>query len=292
MSIKIIWAIPSIGTHEINYDSIEDLRLQIEFSQIVITTIFDIGGTYEIIADSIDESQKAAEYMSQLKQAHDIVITTKTKSAQNIAKVCAPGCKVVLVQSYGDMRRASIEVHDAEGISYTECSSCQKGLTTPKGTIIVNLGATEGTIDLINTFKREAARSAFIKAGLTTLMRGRCIDDLGVELQKIGVIPRGLEGMAAFIRTVGRIKKTSAEKGITLTDADAVEEVLAIMNQGFWGVMSQKFGDGVISFLAGKEKSKAKNFRDARRIVASILHGNKSPDIRLYGDPNIWRPTP
>ena len=196
----------------------------------------------------------------------------------------------MLVQNDDDMRRASREVLDTEGSPHAECSPGQKGVTTPKGTIIVNLGAATNFDDLHNTFKREAARSAFFKAGLTALMRGRCIDDLGVELQKIGVIPRGLKGMAAFTQSVETIKKTSTEKGVALTDADAVEEVLAIMNQGFWGVMSQKFGDGLINLLAGKEKSKAKNFRDARRIVASILHGNKSPDIRLYGDPNIWKP--
>lgn len=291
MSIKFKWAIPSIGTSEITADSIEELRQQIEARQITLSKIRCIGGTYEMIADSVEEAQKAAEYMSQLKQAHDIVMTKKTKTAQNMAKAWASGCKVVLVQTDGDMRRAIREVHDAEGSPYAECSPGQKGVTTPKGTIIVNLGAATDFDDLHNTFRRETARSAFVKAGLTALMRGRCIADLGFELQKIGVIPPGSDGMAAFTQNVETIKLTSAEKGIALTDADAVEEVLAIMNQRLLSmVMSRKLGDGLSNLLAGKEKSKAKNFRDARRIVASFLHSNESPDIRLYGDPNTWKP--
>jgi hypothetical protein len=293
MSIKFKWAIPCIGAYEITADSIEGLRQQIVARQISLAKIRCLGGRYEMTADSVEEAQAAAEYMSQLKQrdAHNAHMIKGAEIATRVANVFAPGCKVVLVQDDDDMRRASREVHDAEGSHYAECSPGQKGVTTPKGTIIVNLGAATDFDDLIKTFKREAARSAFIKAGLKTLMRGRSIADLGNEFQKIGVIPHGLEKMASFTHTVGTVKKTFAEKGIALTDADAVEEVLAIMNQGLWGdVMGRKFGDGLINFLAGKEQSTAKNFRDARRIVAGILHSNKSPDIRLYGDPNTWKP--
>lgn len=278
-----------MGTHEITADSIEDLRQQIEFSQNTITVIRDVGGTYEITADSVEEAKLAAELISHLKQVGDIDMPKKAKSAQNIAKVCASGCEVVLVHNDDDMRRASREVYDTEGSPHAECISGQKGLTTPKGTIIVNLGAATNFYNLLSTFKRMAARSAFVKSGLTALMRGRCIADLGAELQKIGAISPGVKGMASFTQSVEAIKKASAQKGVALTDADAVEEVLAIMNQGFWGVMRQKFGDGLINFMAGKEKSKAKNFKDARRIISSILHSSKSPDIRLYGDPNIWK---
>jgi hypothetical protein len=274
MSIKFKWTIPSIGAYEITADSIESLRQQIEARQISLAKIRCSGGKYEMIAYTAEDAQMAAEYMSQLKQrdANNAHMIKGAEIATRIANVFAPGCKVVLVQDDDDMRRASREVHDTEGSTYAECSPGQKGVTTPKGTIIVNLGATTDFDDILKTFKREAARSAFVKAGLKTLMCGKSIADLGDELQNIGVIPRGLEGMAAFTQNVEAIKKTSAEKGVALTDADAVEEVLAIMNQGLWGVMRRKFGDGLVNCLAGKEQPTAKNFRDARRIVASILH--------------------
>ena len=228
--------------------------------------------------------------MRQLTQAHDTVMTKKVKCAQNMAKAWASGCKVVLVQNDGDMRRAIREVHDAEGSPYAECSPGQKGVTTPKGTIIVNLDAATDFDDLHNTFRRETARSAFIQAGMRDLMHGRSVADLGMELQKIGVIPADSDGIAAFTQNVKTIKQTSAVKGGALTDADAVEEVLAIMNQPLLSkVMSQKLGDGIVNLLVGKTEEKAKNFKDARRIVARILRSNKSPDIRLYGDLNALK---
>ena len=121
-------------------------------------------------------------------------------------------------------------------------------------------------------------------------MHGRSVADLGMELQKIGVIPADSDGIAAFTQNVKTIKQTSAVKGGALTDADAVEEVLAIMNQPLLSkVMSQKLGDGIVNLLVGKTEEKAKNFKDARRIVARILRSNKSPDIRLYGDLNALK---
>jgi len=289
MSIKMVYRVPDIGVRdEITAVSIDDLCEKIEWNRATLETCLDIGGTYEITAETIEEKEKAEECMRQMIQAHDTVMAKKFKCAQNMAKAFASGCKVVLVQDEDDMRRASREIHDTEGSPYAECSPGQKGVTTPKGTIIVNLGAATDFDDLHNTFRRETARSAFIQAGLRALMHGRSVADLGMELQKIGVIPTGSDGIAAFTENVKTIKQTSAAKGVVLKDADAVEEVLAIMNQRVLSmVMSRKFGDGLIKLLAGNTEEKAKNFKDARRIVASILHGSKSPDIRLYGELNM-----
>lgn len=289
----MVYRVPDIGMRddEITAVSIDDLCEQIEWNRITLETCLNIGGTYEITAATIEEKQKAEECMRKMIQTHDIVMAKKVKCAQGMAK-WASGCKVVLVQNDDDMRRAIREVHDEEGSPYAEYRPGQKGVTTPKGTIIVNLGAITDFRDLSRTFRREAARSAFIEAGLRALMQGRSVADLGMELQKIGVIPAGSGGIAAFKQNVETIRQTSAEKGAVLKDADAVEEVLAIMNQEVLSmsmVMNRKFGDGIINFLAGTKEAKAKNFKDARRIVARILWSNKSPDIRLYGDLNALK---
>ena len=247
---------------------------------------------------SVAEAQKAAERMSQMKQGREADMRNRAAIATRVAQTFAPGRKLVLVQNDKDMLPAAEAAYAEEGSPFdpAQVKSSAKGATTPKGqTIIVNVAAATGVPDLVETIGHETGHSAFTQAGLTRLMQGKGASHLADEFQKAGVIAKGAEAKALFLSDVAKLKDSYASQGVKLNEAAAVEEVLANMNQGMTPVMRKRFGDGLVSLfdkIRGKTAQGPQTIQDARAIVAGILHGNKSPDVRLFGGESAWAPQP
>ena len=256
-------------------------------------TLSDMDGMLnDVTVGSVAEAQQAAEKMSQLKQGRQADMNNRAEIAQRLAEIFAPGRKLVLVQSDADMLGATRAEYEAEGAEFDEAGfkAGAKGATTPGGTLIVNVAAATGVPDLVNTLTHETGHSAFTQAGLTRLMQGKGVEELAVEFQKAKVIPAGPAAKAEFVKAVAEKRAAYAAQGVTVDDAGAVEEVLANLNEGLSPVMRKRFGDGLVGLfkkVRGTDGA-AMSIDDARRIAAGILHGSKSPDVRLYGGKEAW----
>jgi len=126
-------------------------------------TVSDKDGQLKpVTVGTVEEAQKVAERMSQLKQGREIDMTKRAEIAQNVANVFAPGRNLILVQNDADMQRAAAD----EGVDPAQYSPGQKGLTTPNGAIVVNVAAATGFDDIVSTIKHETGHSVGDEAGL------------------------------------------------------------------------------------------------------------------------------
>lgn len=255
-------------------------------------TIRDRDGMLQnVTVNSAEGAQSAAERMSQLKQARDVDMNKRAEIAQNAAKVLAPGRNLVLVQSDADMRRATEQAYRDEGANFTGMQAGQKGLTTPGGTLVINVAAATGFDDLVRTIKHETGHSVADEAGLTKLMQGKSVAQIAAELQGAKIVAPGPKAIGEFYQRVEETRARYAKQGVKLSDAGAVGETLAEMSEGLEPLMRRRMGDTLLNMLT-KKGAAAKDTADARRMVANIMYGGKNPNITMYGGPAAWNTPP
>ena len=126
------------------------------------------------------------------------------------------------------------------------------------------------------------------EAGLTKLMAGKTVNWIAAEFQKSGIIAPGKNEREKFVKAVESVRADYAARGVKLADADAVAEVLSMLQERMTPLFRKKFGDGLVTLLRGKDKS-AKNMRDVRRAVALIMYSGREAKVDLYGGPDAWK---
>ena len=234
--------------------------------------------------NTAEEAQKGAEKMSQTKQGRQLHMEKRAEIATRVAQVFAPGRNVVLVQSDKDMKAAAV----AEGADEAEYKSGNPALTAPNGTIVLNVAAITSFDDLVYNVKHETGHSVADEAGLTKLMAGKTVNWIAAEFQKAKIIAPGAGGLEKFVKAVESVRADYAARGVKLTDAGAVGEVLSMQQERMTPLFRKRFGDGLVTLLRGKDKS-AKNMRDVRRAVALIMYSGREAKVDLYGGPDAWK---
>ena len=266
----------------------EQSGLSVDYTSTLEGTAFTVRDRDGVLSpmtfNTAEEAQKGAEKMSQMKQGRQMDMEKRAEVATRVAQVFAPGRNVVLVQSDKDMKAAAA----AEGADAAQHKSGALGVTTPNGTIIVNVAATASFDELVQTVKHETGHSVADEAGLTKLMAGKTVDGIAAEFQKAGIIPPGADGLEKFVKAVESVKAQRAALGVKQADADAVGEVLSLQQEGMTPLFRKKFGDGLVTLLRGKDKS-AENMGDVRRAVALIMYGGREAKVDLFGGTDAWK---
>ena len=260
----------------------------VDYSSTLEGTAFTVRDRDGVLApmtfNTAEEAQKGAEKMSQMKQGRQVHMEKRAEIATRVAQVFAPGRDVILVQTDKDMKAAATK----NGANPDKYISGTPGLTAPNGALIINVAANTSFDELVKTVKHETGHSVWDEAGLTKLMEGKTLDAIAVEFQKAKIIDPGAVGLAEFVKEVESVRSQSAERGVKLTDAKAVGEVLSMKQEGRTPLFRKRFGDGLVTALRGKDKS-AENMKDVRRAVAAIMYSGREAKVDPYGGIDAWK---
>ena len=100
---------------------------------------------------------------------------------------------MVFVANNEDFKAAAQAEFEKEGqeLDADAFISKSKAITTPGGTIILNLGPTvhNSLRDVIESIKHETGHSVGKESGLNAMMEGKSVAELGPDLQAAGIIP-------------------------------------------------------------------------------------------------------
>ena len=270
----------------------EQSGLSVDYTSTLEGTAFTVRDRDGVLSpmtfNTAEEAQKGAEKMSQMKQGRQMDMEKRAEVATRVAQVFAPGRNVVLVQSDKDMKAAAVAEGGDGAIFNIPGTAGALGVTTPNGTIVLNVAATTSFDELVQTVKHETGHSVADEAGLTKLMAGKTVDGIAAKFQKAGIIAPGADGLEKFVKAVESVRAQRAALGVKQADADAVGEVLSLQQEGMAPVFRKRFGDSLVTLLRGKDKS-AKNMRDVRRAVALIMYGGREAKVDLFGGTDAWK---
>lgn len=266
----------------------EKSGLSVDYTSTLEGTAFTVRDRDGVLApatfNTAEEAQKGAEKMSQIKQGRQLHMEKRAEIATRVAQVFAPGRNVILVQTDKDMKAAATE----NGSNPAKYVSGAPGLTAPNGALIINVAANTSFDELVKVIKHETGHSVWDEAGLTKLIEGKTLDGIAVEFQKSGIIAPGADGLVEFVKEVRSVQSQSADRGVKLTDAGAVGEVLSMLQERMTPVFRKRFGDGLVTALRGKDKS-AENMKDVRRAVAAIMYSGREAKVEPYGGIDAWK---